>query len=165
MQICNIANPSARQRIVRTVLQKLPDWFGISAATEGYIKDSAEQICIAAIELEPSLTQNPDTMVERPIGFLCLKETGKDTMEVAVMGVLKEYHRQGIGRSLFQKAKETAQQLGYSFLQVKTVKMGVYRDYDMTNKFYQSLGFQEFEVLPTLWNELNPCQIYVMSLK
>ncbi len=27
------------------------------------------------------------------------------------------------------------------------------------------LGFKEFEVIPTLWDEANPCQIYVMSLK
>ncbi len=27
-----------------------------------------------------------------------------------------------------------------------------------------SLGFREFEVFPTLWEEWNPCQIYVMSV-
>lgn len=26
------------------------------------------------------------------------------------------------------------------------------------------LGFKEFEVFPTLWDEWNPCQIYVMAL-
>lgn len=26
-------------------------------------------------------------------------------------------------------------------------------------------GFKEFEVFPTLWDEQNPCQIYVMALK
>lgn len=57
---------------------------------------------------------------------LYLKEIGKDTVELAVMGVLK--------------------------------------DYDRTNRFYLSLGFKEFEVLPTLWDAKNPCQVYVMSL-
>ena len=97
-------------------------------------------------------------------GFLCLKETGKDTVELAVMGVLREYHRKGLGRALFREAKKTAVEKGYSFMQVKTVKMGVYEDYDITNRFYQSLGFREFEVIPELWGEENPCQIYVMSL-
>ena len=46
----------------------------------------------------------------------------------------------------------------------RMVKMGVYADYDQTNLFYQSLGFREFEVFPMLWDELNPCQIYVMAL-
>ena len=41
---------------------------------------------------------------------------------------------------------------------------GMYADYDITNRFYLSLGFKEFEVFPTLWDELNPCQIYVMAL-
>ena len=36
---------------------------------------------------------------------------------------------------------------------------------DATNRFYLALGFGEFEVFPTLWDEWNPCQIYVMSLK
>ena len=54
---------------------------------------------------------------------------------------------------------------GYSFIQVKTVQMGKYEDYDNTNMFYLSLGFKEFEVFPTLWDEWNPCQVYVMSIK
>lgn len=84
-----------------------------------------------------------------------LKETGKDTMELAVMGVQEKHHRQGIGRSLFEQAKKEAARLGYSFLQVKTVQMGKYESYDRTNRFYLSLGFQELEVLPTLWDEWN----------
>ena len=81
------------------------------------------------------------------------------------MGVLKEYHRQGIGREMFMMAKNIACEKGYSFLQVKTVQMGKYEDYDATNRFYISLGFKEFEVFPTLWDEANPCQIYVMSVE
>ena len=80
------------------------------------------------------------------------------------MGVLKEYHRHGVGRKLFYKAKDVAKEMGYSFMQVKTVQMGKYEDYDDTNRFYQSVGFKEFEVFPLLWDEANPCQIYVMSL-
>ena len=81
------------------------------------------------------------------------------------MGVLQEYHRKGTGRALFEKAKEAAVRMGYSFMQVKTVQMGRYEDYDRTNRFYLSLGFKEFEVFPLLWDEWNPCQIYVMSLR
>lgn len=93
-----------------------------------------------------------------------LKQTGKDTVELAVMGVLKEYHRKGLGKALFECAKRAAYEKGYSFLQVKTVQMGKYEDYDKTNRFYMALGFKEFEVFPTLWDEGNPCQIYVMAL-
>ena len=27
------------------------------------------------------------------------------------------------------------------------------------------VGFKEFEVFPTLWDEWNPCQVYVIALK
>ena len=93
-----------------------------------------------------------------------MKQTGKDTVELAVMGVLKDYHRKGIGKHLFEMAKAEAKKKGFSFMQVKTVQMGNYDEYDKTNMFYISLGFKEFEVFPTLWDEWNPCQIYIMSL-
>ena len=98
------------------------------------------------------------------MGFLCLKKTGNATVELAVMGVMKEFHRNGIGRQLVEKAKEVAKAQGYEFMQVKTVKMGMYEDYDRTNLFYISCGFKELEVFPLLWDEANPCQIYVMAL-
>ncbi len=97
-------------------------------------------------------------------GFLCLKETGKATAELAVMGILPAFHRHGLGRALFDRARAHAVSCGYSFLQVKTVQMGRYEIYDRTNKFYLSLGFQEFEVFPTLWDAHNPCQVYVMAI-
>lgn len=153
MVIKEINEPAEKQKITRLVLEALPDWFGVAESREEYIRDSVGQPFFAAFD------------DERPIGFLYLKETGKDTVSLYVMGVLKEYHRKGIGRQLFERAREAAIRLGYSFMQVKTVQMGKYEDYDRTNRFYLSLGFREFEVFPTLWDELNPCQIYVMSLR
>ncbi|MBQ6230145.1 MAG: hypothetical protein IJJ74_03400 [Eubacterium sp.] len=63
-----------------------------------------------------------------------------------------------------QYIAESAERLGYSFMQGKTVQMGMYPDYDLTNLFYLGCGFKEFEVFPLLWDEANPCQIYVMAL-
>ena len=50
-------------------------------------------------------------------------------------------------------------------MQVKTVRSGMYEDYDITNEFYKSVGFKELEVIEELWGPENPCQIYVMNLK
>lgn len=147
-----ITDKNEKRAIAKKILELLPEWFGIEESREEYIQESMEQDFIAAVK------------DNSPVGFLCLKETGKDTVELAVMGVMKEYHRQGIGRELFAAAKELAIKQGYSFMQVKTVQMGRYDRYDDTNRFYRSLGFKEFEVFPTLWDEHNPCQIYVMSL-
>ena len=80
------------------------------------------------------------------------------------MGVRREAHRQGIGTALAEAAREEARRQGNTLMQVKTVAMGHYAEYDATNRFYQSLGFQELEIFPTLWGEKNPCQIYVMPL-
>ena len=150
--IKQIFDPEEKKWITRRVLEALPDWFGIPEAREEYIKNSEEQIFYAAIE--------QDSVV----GFIYLKETGKETVELYVMGVLREYHRRGIGRELFEAAKDCAANMGYSFIQVKTVQMGKYKEYDDTNHFYIKMGFKEFEVFPTLWDERNPCQIYVMAL-
>jgi len=150
--IRQIDKPEERRAIARDILEALPDWFGIEEAREEYIAQAGEEPCFAA-EAEG-----------RPVGFLCLKETGKATAELAVMGVLKDYHRRGLGTELFHAAKDWAKGRGYAFLQVKTVQMGRYPEYDATNRFYLSLGFREFEVFPTLWDEWNPCQIYVMAL-
>ena len=141
-----------RKRIARQVLEALTDWFEITETREQYIENSAGWPFFAAIA------------DGNPAGFLCLKETGKSTVELAVMGVLREYHRQGIGRALFSEAKRYAGEHGYEFIQVKTVRMGVYKEYDDTNRFYLSLGFKELEVIPEIWGDANPCQIYVMTV-
>ena len=148
-----VTEAETRRRIARTILEALPDWFGIRESREEYINASGTWTFFAAYRQGS------------PAGFLCLKETGKATAELAVMGVLSEYHRQGIGRALFEAAREEAVRRGYQFLQVKTVAMGYYETYDRTNRFYQSMGFQEFEVFPELWDRANPCQVYVMGLE
>lgn len=150
--ILQITDNQQKQQIARQVLEALPEWFGIEQAREEYISDSTGQMFFASIH------------DEQPVGFLCLKPTGRDTVELAVMGVRKEYHRQGIGRALVKSACQMAKKQGFSFMQVKTVQMGHYPEYDATNRFYQSLGFKEFEVFPTLLDEWNPYQIYVMFL-
>ena len=152
MRIQMLDDRQEKQRVARVILEALPEWFGIPEARENYIRESADEIMLVSSE------------GGEPDGFLCLKETGRDTQELAVMGVLNEFHRQGVGTALVQAAKRIARERGYFFLQVKTVQMGRSPEYDATNLFYLSLGFKEFEVFPTLWDEWNPCQIYVMSV-
>ncbi len=151
--ITQIRDKDRKQKIAREILEALKDWFEVDESREKYITDCADWIFFAAEE------------DGKPAGFLCLRETGKATVELAVMGVLKTCHRRGLGKALFAEAKKTARDAGYSFMQVKTVKMGVYPDYDCTNRFYQAMGFQELEVIQEIWGPENPCQIYIMSLR
>ncbi len=90
MLIKQIDSDAEKGNIARTILEALPDWFGIPQAREEYIADSRGKPFFCAFD------------AERPVGFLYLKETGRHTVEVAVMGVARECHRQGIGRSLLE---------------------------------------------------------------
>jgi hypothetical protein len=84
--IVEITDPNEKQSIARNILESLTDWFGIEESREEYISSSGKWTFFAAKE------------EEKTIGFLCLKETGKATVELAVMGVQKDFHRSGIGR-------------------------------------------------------------------
>lgn len=150
--LVRIIDKNEKQKIARQILEALPEWFEVEEGREEYIAACVDWIFIA------------DEEGDSYTGFLCLKETGNATVELAVMGVRKDYHRKGIGKQLVEKAKEIARKEGYSFMQVKTVQLGKYEDYDKTNYFYIACGFKEFEVFPLLWDEANPCQVYVMAL-
>ena len=148
-----IEDPEERRKISREILEALTEWFEVVESREQYIRESAGWSFWAAFD------------GDKPVGFICVNQTGNATVELAVMGVRKDYHRGGYGRKLFEAAKAYAVNHGYEFFQVKTVRMGMYEDYDKTNEFYISLGFKELEVIEELWGAENPCQIYVMRLR
>ena len=152
-EIVKIEDKELKSAVARQILEGLREWFEVDESREQYIAECKDWLFLACKE-EDSYS-----------GFLCLKKTGDATVELAVMGVSKDHHRKGIGRELVEEAKKAASDEGYEFMQVKTVKMGMYEDYDITNRFYISCGFKEFEVFPMLWDEANPCQIYIMSLR
>ena len=73
-----IKDNETKKAIAREVLEALHDWFEVDESREQYIAESIDRIFLAAKENG------------RYVGFLCLKETGRETVEIAVMGVLKE---------------------------------------------------------------------------
>ncbi|SHJ90169.1 Acetyltransferase (GNAT) domain-containing protein [Clostridium amylolyticum] len=151
--IFKIEDKCQKEEIAREILSKLTDWFGLPESTAEYVKCSRDMPFWADIENE------------QVRGFITLRETSHYAAEIYVMGVLKEFHRNKIGNKLFKTCYNYAKEQGYLYIQVKTVKEGCYNEYDRTIAFYKSLGFKEFECLPTLWDKWNPCQIYVMSIK
>lgn len=148
-----IEDKTQKELISRKILGDLPDWFGLPDSTAEYIKCSQELPFWAEIENGTAK------------GFITLKGTSSDTAEIYVMGVLKEIHNKGIGKKLFDAFYSFAKEHSYSFIQVKTVKEGLYDGYDRTIQFYRKLGFKELECFSTLWDEWNPCQIYIMAIK
>ena len=75
MVIQKIDSDIEKKDIARAILEVLPDWFGILEATEAYIADSKGRpfFCAFADDV--------------PVGFLYLKETGRHTVELAVMEI------------------------------------------------------------------------------
>ena len=151
--ICLIDDKKQKEIIARDVLSNLPEWFGLPESTIEYIN------CSKDLPFWANFEENQAT------GFIVLKEISPYTVELYVMGVLKEFHRKKIGRDLFKACYDYAKEHGYLYMQVKTVKEGCYKEYDKTSAFYKSLGFKEFECFPTLWDQWNPCQIYIMSVQ
>ncbi|MFT4451417.1 GNAT family N-acetyltransferase [Parvimonas sp. G1425] len=147
--IKEIVDIKEKEKISREILNDLPEWFGMPESTEEYITDSQDKPFIACF------------MDNEAVGFVVLNATSEDCADIFVMGIKKNYHRMGIGTKLNDAYEELAKKLGYTYTQVKTVQSGHYKEYDITNNFYKSVGYKELEVFPTLWDKWNPCQVYI----
>lgn len=150
--IRKIDDKEQKEKICREILEALPEWFEIPESRISYARESRELPFWADVENHTVR------------GFIVMKETSKYAVEISVMGVRKEFQRKGIGRKLFEALYEHAKEKGYEFIQVKTVREGLYPEYDVTNAFYQKVGFRELECMEGLWDEANPCQVYVMAV-
>ena len=150
--IKEIKDIKEKEAIARSILNDLPEWFGLENSTKAYIKDSRDKPFLAAF------------YGGEPIGFIVLNQTSPYCADIFVMGVLKKFHHRGVGKKLICSYEALAKDLGFSFSQVKTVETGHYEEYDLTNSFYQAMGYRQLEVFPDLWDEHNPCQIYVKYL-
>jgi len=145
-----VHDPQARSQVCDKVLRELPEWFGIETAIIDYVHDVSDMsFCSAAVDGEP-------------IGFVALKDHNPSTSEIHVMGILREYHRRGIGKQLVSWCQQRCQQSGREYLTVKTLdESRVNQDYASTRQFYTSVGFRPLEVFADLWGAENPCLMMV----
>lgn len=152
IKLIEIMESKEKEKVAREVLYDLPEWFGMPESTESYIVDSKNMPYLAAY-VGGDLA-----------GFIVLNQTSPDTADIFVMGVKKDFHRKGVGRKLSEAYERLAKEKGFSYSQVKTVQTGHYPEYDITNQFYVSMGYVELECFPDMWDEWNPCQIYIKYL-
>ena len=152
IEIKEVIDKKEKEEISKEVLYDLPEWFGLPESTENYIIDSQDKPLLACY------------VNDEVAGYIVLNATSKDCADIFVMGVKKKFHRMGIGLKLNNAFEILAKKLGYTYSQVKTVKTGCYKEYDITNKFYIAMGYKELECFPTLWDEWNLCQIYIKYL-
>ena len=83
-----VRKPTGADKTCEQILRELPEWFGIEEAIIGYRKDIEKMPTWVAVDND------------RIVGFLTVNYHNKYSAEIQVMGVLKEYHRQGVGRAL-----------------------------------------------------------------
>jgi len=143
-----------KSEITEKVLRQLPEWFGNEKSLLDYIKTVKDKKYYGAYD------------GDNAVGFLCLKFHNQYTADIYVTGILKEYHRRGIGRTLVKIAKQYLLENGYKFLMVKTLgESSDYEFYKRTREFYHSVGFYPLEEIEEIWGQDNPCLIMIMSLE
>jgi GNAT superfamily N-acetyltransferase len=153
IDICNIE--VGRGALAQSILDALPEWFGIPAALTEYV-GNAEHLPMLAARANGS----------EPVGFLSLRKRTSVASEAYVPGVRREWHRRGVGRLLFAAAERRLLADGIRYLTVKTLS-GTHPDpyYAITRRFYEAIGFEPIDEFPTLWGKDNPCLLLVKPLK
>jgi GNAT superfamily N-acetyltransferase len=108
----------------------LPEWFGVEQSVLEYIEG------VRSSEFFTVYEENI------PIGMLRLKINNAFTAEIYVMGILKSYHREGIGRRLMERAELYLRAKKFRFLMVKTLSdSDEYEPYRQTRAFYRNMDF------------------------
>lgn len=136
---------SGSGEICRSILARLPQWFGIPESVERFV---------AVADRSPSVVAAAD---EKDIGITTLLSHSPFAAEVYVMGVLPEYHRMGAGKAMLRAAETRLATSGVEFLQVKTLSASKPdAGYERTRAFYFACGFRPLEEFPLLWDADNP---------
>lgn len=148
--IKKVKKSDEKTRITLEIMNVLPEWF---SPPEDIINKSVihrEYPFIAAYD------------VDKAVGFVALKIHNKYTVDIYNFGVLREYHRMGIGHQLMEACVQYCREKHYKFLTVKTLdESAVYEPYNGTRTFYKKEGFYPLEVFTTFWYEENPCLFMV----
>lgn len=139
--------------VCESVLRSLPMWFGIEKAILDYIRD---------VESMPMLVAKQGDKIS---GFVALNRHTDHAIEIHVMGVLPEFHRQKIGHALIKGAVHYGRQIGAKYLTVKTLSpLRESPEYKKTRLFYAAVGFVPIEEFKTLWGEHNPALMMIRSI-
>lgn len=132
INVCRAQDPRAVSRLLRA----LPDWFGIEAAIDDYVRD--------AHSMDSYLTRDDGDVM----GIALVRSHFPETSELHLIAVAPTHHRQGIGSRLLHTIEEDLRSDGVQLLTVHTVGPSYENAaYARTREFYLSNGFlpmQEF---------------------
>lgn len=153
MKIEKIEDEILKKEICLKILRDLPEWFGIESSLLTYSEEVVGKDFYTAV------------ISGEPVAFVSLKINNESTAEVYVIGILKKFHRMGIGQILIENIEKILKEKGYKLLMVKTLSES--RDneaYAKTRLFYKKTGFLPLEEIVEIWGKDNPCLIMVKTL-
>lgn len=146
--------PSPRADACESIMRALPEWFGIDSYIESYAREAEEYPTYGAYDSEGKL-----------LGFMTLRAEDEGVTEIHAMGVLPNFHGQGVGRALVAHARDISLKRGYRVLRVKTLGPSVPDlSYQSTRAFYGKMGFEAVEERDDIWSG-NPCLIMELPLR
>jgi len=133
------------------VLGTLPDWFGLPESNQAYLADLGVLPAWVAIE------------AGRVVGFTSMRIHNPRSVEIEVLAVERQRHRQGIGRRLVAAHEaEIERRPEVTLFHVKTRGPSLPdAGYEKTLRFYESLDFVPLFETDALWGPENPALILV----
>ena len=153
LELKEVNEKDKKSEIWNAILWALPNCFGNEPAIIDYTNQVRGMPFLAAY------------IDGAPAGFVAVKEHNQFTAEVCVMGILSDYHRQGIGKKLIRWCEEYCEAAGKEFLTVKTLdESRASKSYERTRQFYLAVGFKPLEVFPLHWDKDNPCLFLVKCI-
>lgn len=125
-----IVLPDLAEALCRKIIADLPEYFGLPAANEHYIIGVRSQVNLAA------------KVDEDYVGLISISFPYPENANIYWMGILRKYHRAGIGKMLSTSAFHEAKKRGTKTISVETLSpQEADENYLKTYHFYQSLGF------------------------
>lgn len=151
--IREIHDKKRKANICGVILRALPDWYGATEEIEPILQRCTGSVFFAAYE------------EGRPLGCVALTRHTPQAAEVSLIGVLRPFHRHGLGSALLRDCEAYGLRKGMRFLTVKLPER-IPRDdpYAQSKAFFTARGFLPLEVFPGLWAGEKHCLLAVKPL-
>ena len=152
-QILEINNIILKKQYAQQILKSLPEWFGKEDSLMQYVKTVDKYPFFAAFKEEEC------------VGFFSGIIHHEKTGDVYVCGIHPKHHRNGIGKELYKTLEQYFINQGCEYVMVKTLSpLHPDKNYDLTRKFYDALGFKKFYTDHVMWGKEYPCLIMIKHL-